>query len=166
MEDTNWELIQFKHEVLGYSLEELAREHSLSLPVLNFNAKDWKQLPLAKEKLSLQDISSFEEIIEKLGDQTESHTKAFTILKQKFLGPKYVELETVLLHKAIKLALNINESDPLGSRTLQSLTNVLSNLLSHNPLVSGVTDQNEGGFGTQREWKITVVDSKKKDEID
>jgi hypothetical protein len=159
MEETNWELIQFKHEVLGYSLEELAREHSLSMPVLNFNAQQWKQIPLAKEKLDLEDIASFEEILSKLGEHTERQSRAFSILKQKFLGPKYVELETVLLHKAIGYANNMNLNDPVGARTLQSLVNVLSDLLKHNPLVGGRVE--EGELTESREWRIIVEDKQK-----
>ena len=157
MEDTHWELLQFKHEVLGYTLEELAREHNLSLPVLNYNAQHWKQIPLAKEKLDLEDLTSFEEILSKLGEQTERQSRAFSILKQKFLGPKYIELETVLLHKAIGLAGNVKENDPMGAKTLQSLVNVLTDLLKHNYLIGGRNE--EGELTENREWRIIVEDS-------
>lgn len=164
-QDTNWELIQFKYEILGNSLEQLAQEYHLSLPVLKFNAKEWKQSPLVKEKpLQLSDISSLEEIITKLGSQTETQSKAFAILKQKFLGPKYIELETVLLHKTIAMAENIKSNDPIGHRTLRSLTTVLADLLQNNPLLNGKGDNDEDGSNNSREWKITVVkaDSREK----
>ena len=91
---TNWELLKFKHEVLGFSIEQLAEEHSLSLPVLKYNSQSWKQLPLAEgNQLDLEGLTSLEDILHKLGTKTSSQTKAFAILKQKFLGPKYVELE-------------------------------------------------------------------------
>ena len=165
MEDTNWELVQFKYEILGYSLNDLAKEHSISLPVLEFNAKNWKQIPLAtlEKPLSLDDISSLDDILIKLGDQTATRAKAFAILKQKFLGPKYVELETVLLHKAIIMASQIKDNDPLGARTLRTLATVLSDLLQQNPLLRP-GDSEELSEAIGREWKVTVVKADKEDD--
>jgi len=165
MNDTNWDLLKFKHEVLGVSLPNLAAEHRVSLPVLEFNAKNWKQIPLAaKEPMDLKDVTSIEDILSKLGSETASQTKAFAILKQKFLGPKYVELETVLLHKAIEMASEIKSSDPRGANTLRSLATILNDLLNQNPLLTaGSEDEHEGA---SREWKITVVDASERKEED
>ena len=162
MLDTNWDLLKFKYEVLGASVESLAQEHQVSLPVLKFNSQNWTQIPLAKKKpLDLKGLSSLEEVLSELGNETSSQTKAFAILKQKFLGPKYVELETVLLHKAIKMASEIKENDPRGAQTLRSLATVLSDLLTHNPLlVSGDAVEGDG----TKEWKVTFVDASKKEE--
>ena len=87
MSDTNWDLVKFKYEVLGITLEQLAAEYSESLAVLKFNSQTWKQIPLAKqEQINLEDISSLEDVLERLGDETATQTKAFSVLKQKFLG--------------------------------------------------------------------------------
>ena len=161
MSETNWELIKFKYEVLGCSLEDIAQEHCLSLPVLKFNSQTWKKLPLVREKpLDLEGLTSLEDILIKLGSETSSQTKAFAILKQKFLGPKYVELETVLLHKAIEMAMELKSSDPRSAATLRSLATVLGDLLERNPLLTP-GDETEGGAAT--EWKVTFVDSNKED---
>ena len=161
MQDTNWELLKFKYEVLGTDLDQLAEEHKVSPAVLKYNAKDWKQIPLAsKEPLSLNDVKSLEDVLSKLGEETAAHTKAFAILKQKFLGPKYVELETVLLHKAIEMAQELNSQDPRGAATLKNLANILSELLAKNPLLT-TNHEEELGENANREWKITVVDSRK-----
>ena len=162
MNETNWELLKFKYEVLGTSIVDLAREHSVSEPVLKFNSQNWKQLPLASEKpLDLKGITSLEDILTKLGSETSSHTKAFAILKQKFLGPKYVELETVLLHKAIEMATEIKSSDPRSAQTLRSLATVLGDLLERNPLLTPGEGQSDSDVS--REWKITFVDTKKEE---
>lgn len=163
MNDTNWELLKFKYEVLGASLEDLAIKHSVSGPVLKFNSQTWKRLPLASEKpLDLEGISSLEDILVKLGGETSSQTKAFAILKQKFLGPKYVELETVLLHKAIEMATEVISSDPRSAQILRSLATVLTDLLTHNPLLTVGEGLSDGD--STKEWKITFVDSKKEKE--
>ena len=163
MPDVNWDLVKFKFEVLGIPLETLAVELQLSLPVLQFNSQSWKQIPLASKKpLDLEDLTSLEDILTKLGSETSSQTKAFAILKQKFLGPKYVELETVLLHKAISIAQEIRLDDPKAASTLNSLTAILGSLLMHNPLLKPGNDGNDGN--DKREWKITFVDAKEKDE--
>jgi hypothetical protein len=162
MQETNWELLKFKYEVLGVPIETLALENQISLPVLQFNSKDWKQIPLAsKEPLDLKDVTSLEDILTKLGSETSSQTKAFAILKQKFLGPKYVELETVLLHKAIEMAGEIKGNDPRGAQTLRSLATVLSDLINHNPLL--IVGENEEDTSTAREWKVTFVDASEKE---
>jgi hypothetical protein len=165
MLDTNWELLKFKYEVLGIPIETLALENQISLPVLQFNSKDWKQIPLAsKEPLDLKDITSLEDILTKLGSETSSQTKAFAILKQKFLGPKYVELETVLLHKAIEMAGELKSSDPRSAQTLRSLATVLGDLLLRNPLLT--VGENEENTSTAREWKVTFVDATDKEKIE
>ncbi len=160
MQDTNWELVKFKYEVLGVAIADLAQEHNISLPVLEYNSKDWIQIPLArKEPLDLKDITSIEDVLMKLGNETASQTRAFAVLKQKFLGPKYVELETVILHKAIEMAAELKGSDPRGAATLRSLTTVLSDLLAQNPLLGSAVEE---GIGEgSKEWKITFVDATK-----
>lgn len=166
MQDTNWELLKFKYEVLGTSLDTLAEEHQVSPAVLKYNAQDWKQIPLAsKEPLSLEDVKSIEDVLSRLGEETAAQTKAFSILKQKFLGPKYVELETVLLHKAIEMAAGLNTTDPRGAATLKNLASILTELLARNPLLSQGVEE-ELGDSNAREWKITVVDSRKDGEED
>jgi hypothetical protein len=154
--NTDWELIKFKHEVLGQSLEDLARESNVSLPVLKFNAKDWKQIPLALEnQISFEGISSLEDIINKLGDKTSAQTEAFQVLKQRFLGPKYIELETVLLHKTIEMAQSATDA-----KTLRSIASILGDLLDHNPLLSSRDRSDDNEFGS-KEWKVTFVDTTK-----
>lgn len=165
MNETNWELLKFKYEVLGISIEDLANEHCVSIPVLKFNSQSWKKISFGMEKpLDLQGVSSMEDILLKLGSETSSHTKAFAILKQKFLGPKYVELETVLLHKAIEMATELKSSDPRSANTLRSLAAVLGDLLARNPLLV----PGDGGVESDgsREWKITFVDAVKERESD
>jgi hypothetical protein len=163
MQETNWELLKFKYEVLGISIEDLAREHNVSLPVLKFNSQSWKKISFGIGKpLDLDGVSSMEDILLKLGSETASQTKAFAILKQKFLGPKYVELETVLLHKAIEMAAELKSNDPRSAQTLRSLATVLGDLLLHNPLLT--PGDGEDGEGSGREWTINIVDAVKKEQ--
>lgn len=162
MTETNWDLVQFKYEVLGSSLEELAAEYSLSLPVLKFNASNWKQIPLAQhKKIDIRDAETFEDLIDNVAKQISDETKAFTIIKQKFLGPKYIELETILLHKTIEMANNLNTTDPLSASTIRKLTTVLSDLLAQNPLLGPSETGHDGVI--DREWKISFVESKNED---
>jgi hypothetical protein len=150
---TDWELLKFKHEVLGQTLEDLARENNISLPVLKFNAKDWKQLPLVEgNQISFAEITSLEDIIDKLGDKTSAQTEAFQILKQRFLGPKYIELETVLLHKSIEMA-----REATDAKVLRSIASILNDLMEHNPLLTS-RDRGDDSAFTKKEWKVTFVD--------
>jgi hypothetical protein len=159
MQDTNWEIVKFKYEILGASLESLAEEHSLSLAVLQYNSKSWKQISLEQENLvDLEDIKSIEDVLVKLSKQTLNQSQAFLILKQKFLGPKFMELETVLLLKAISLASNINDKDPRAASTLKSLTEVLVNLVGQNPLLK--SGESLGGGDGEKVWEVRVVETK------
>lgn len=159
MQDTNWELIKLKYEFLGFSLEDLAHEHSISSAVLEYNSKDWNQISLEQDEIDMSDIKSLDDVLEKLSTQTINQTQAFQILKQKFLGSKYIELETVLLQKAISLAANLKDDDPRSASTLKSLTDTLVNLLSQNPLLkSGEAVSRDG----DKVWEVRFVDAKPK----
>lgn len=160
MQDINWSLIKFKYEFLGFSLEDLAAEHSISLAVLQYNSKDWKQISLEQEELvDLEGIKSIEDVLVKLSKQTTNQTQAFLILKQKFLGPKFMELETVLLHKAISLASNIDSKDPRAASTLKSITEVLVNLIGQNPLLK--SGEGVGGGDGEKVWEVRIVEAEK-----
>jgi len=160
MQDTNWELIQFKYEFLGFSLKDLAREHSISLAVLEYNSKDWKPISLEQcDPVNMDSIKSIDDVLDKLSTQTLNQTQALSILKQKFLGSKYVEFETILLFKAIAIASNLAENETKSATTLRALTDILVNLLGQNPLLqSGEIANREG----DKVWEIKIVEAKAK----
>ena len=160
MQDTDWNLIKFKYEFLGFSLEDLAAEHSISLAVLQYNSRTWKQISLEQENLvDIKDINTMEDVLVKLSKQTINQTQAFLILKQKFLGPRFMELETILLHKAILMATNLNDKDPRAASTLKSITEVLTNLIGQNPLLKSgeATSEGEG----DKVWEVRIVEAEK-----
>jgi hypothetical protein len=159
MNVTNWDLLKFKYEVLGVPLTEIATDANVSEAVLNFNSKDWVQLPLEELKgLELKEMKSLDDILTKLGDRTAAQTKVFSILKQKFLGPKYVELETILLHKAIEIASSIDGSDAKAASTLDRLASLLTELIDQNP---SLTSEGSGEGKPDGKWEITFVETKK-----
>jgi len=161
MQDTNWDLVQFKYEFLGFSLGDLAREHSISEAVLEYNSKGWKQISLVQDDLvDMSEIKSIDDVLTKLSSQTLNQTQAFLILKQKFLGPKFMELETILLHKAISIASNLDEKDSRSAATLKSVTEVLVNLIGQNPLLkSGEVASGDG----DKVWEVRVVETSPKE---
>ena len=165
MQDTNWDLVQFKYEFLGFSLEDLAREHSISTALLEYNSKDWKQISLVQDDLvDMSEIKSIDDVLKKLSSQTLNQTQAFQILKQKFLGPKFMELETILLYKAISIASNLDDNDSRSALTLKSITEVLVNLIGQNPLLK--SGEVVGG-DADKIWEVRVVEAplkKKKEE--
>jgi len=162
MQDTNWSLVQFKYEMLGFSLEDLAKEHSLSTAVLEYNAKSWKQVPLEQDaSIDMDSIKSIEDVLHKLNSQVINQTQAFQILKQKFLGSKYIELEMILLHKTISIASSISDTDIKSAATLRTLTEVLMNLIDQNPLLKSIEAPAKEEDKT---WKIEFVDAKPKEE--
>jgi len=162
MQDVNWGLVQFKYEMLGFSLEDLAKEHSLSAAVLEYNAKNWKQIPLEQDtSIDMENIKSIEDVLIKLNLQVINQTQAFQILKQKFLGSKYIELEMILLHKTISIASNISDTDIKSAATLRTLTEILTNLIEQNPLLKSTEIPAKEEDKT---WKIEFVDAKPKEE--
>jgi len=162
MRDINWELVKFKYEMLGYSLEDLAREHSLSTAVLEYSSKDWKQISLEQDaSIDMENIESIEDVLTKLNSQVINQTQAFQILKQKFLGSKYIELEMILLHKTISIASSISDTDIKSAATLRTLTEVLMNLIDQNPLLKSIEAPAKEEDKT---WKIEFVDAKPKEE--
>lgn len=160
MQDINWELVRFKYEFLGFSLEDLAKEYPVSLTVLKYNSQNWKQISLEQNELvDLENIKSIDDVLAKLSTQTINQTQAFLILKQKFLGPKYIELETTLLYKAISTASHLSDEDPKAASVLESLVEILVKLINQNPLLkSGDTSGKEG----EKVWEIRIVEAKPK----
>jgi len=160
MQDTNWNLVQFKYEMLGYSLENLAREHNLSTAVLEYNAKSWKQISLEQDaSIDMDSIKSIEDVLTKLNSQVINQTQAFQILKQKFLGSKYIELETILLQKAISLASNITDTDIKAASILKSLTETLTYLIAQNPLLKSDVSSNDDKE-EDKVWEVRFVGTK------
>ena len=156
MRDTNWDLVQFKYEFLGFSLADLAVEHDISPAVLEYNSKEWSQVLLDQDDMvDLSEIKSIHDILNKLGKQTINQTQAFSIIKQKFLGPKFIELEYILLHKAVSIASNLDENDTRSANTLKHLVEVLTNLLAQNPLLGSKDDTNEGDG--DKVWEVRIV---------
>ena len=165
MADVNWDMVQFKYEFLGFSLADLAVEHGISLTVLNYNAKDWNQIELDQTDLvDIGEIKSIDDVLDKLGKQTINQTQAFSIIKQKFLGPKFIELETILLHKAISIASNLDERDSRSANTLRNLVEVLTGLLAQNPLL-GPKESTDGGDG-DKVWEIKIINAPVADSSD
>ena len=156
MQDVNWDMVQFKYEFLGFSLSDLVAEHNISSAVLNYNAKGWNQVELDQTDLiDMDEIKSISDILDKLGKQTVNQTQAFSIIKQKFLGPKFIELETILLHKAISIASNLDEKDNRSANTLRNLVEVLTSLLAQNPLLGSKESPDEGDG--DKVWEIQII---------
>jgi hypothetical protein len=159
MQDTNWELVKFKYEFLGFSLEDLAREHDISTAVLEYSSKNWSQVSLGQDDLvGMEDIKSIDDVLKKLSKQTINQSQAFQILKQKFLGSKYIELETTLLHKAVQIATNLDEKDYRAASTLKSLTETLVNLINQNPLLKSWESGDDES--SDKVWEVRVVSAK------
>ena len=160
MQDINWDLVQFKYEFLGFSLDDLAREHSISKAVLDYNSKDWKAVSLEQDlSFDMSEIKTIEDILTKLNNQVINQTQAFLILKQKFLSPKFIELETTILHKAISIINLLDEKDSRSAKTLKELTEVLVGLLNQNPMLkSGGMPEGEG----DKIWEVRVVEAETK----
>jgi len=154
-QDINWEILKFKHEVLGASLEQIAGETGISLSLLNHCAKAWKPLNLTGLKeISLEDVQSFDELIDRLRDNTYSQTEAFELLKERFLTTEYIELETLIVHKAISIVSSLVPTHQDSPRYLKSMAEVLTSLKVK------AARQPEDDEGTRRitKWEITVVD--------
>ena len=164
MQDINWSLVQFKYEMLGYSLEELAEEHSLSIAVLEYSSKNWKQISLEQDaSIDMGEVKSIEDVLIKLNSKVINQTQAFQILKQKFLGSKYIELEVILLQKTISIASSISDTDIKAATTLKSLTEILTNLISQNPLLKSDSLNNDESE-KEKVWEVRFMETKPKEE--
>ena len=161
MDTTNWDLIRFQYEVLGTSLTQLAQEHGLGLPMLEFAAKEWKPIPLAQQKaLQFPDISSLEEISKEMVNKVREHTRIHSVLKQKFLGPKYIALEVLLLSKAQQVLAEMDVKDKQAANSLRTITAVLKDLLEQNSLLHVSSEREELEDGRQpTSWEVRIVDT-------
>lgn len=145
-QSTNWDILKFKYEVLGQSLEAISMDTGLSLPLLRNNAKNWKQLSLVEDDGN------------KAMSTAERSSRIHSVLKQNMLGPKYAELEMILLYKAIELANGLSDSpDNVNVIALKNLTEVLSNLLANNPALAPKRQDEPGGFISDNKWEINII---------
>lgn len=153
MAEQNWGLLKFKYEVLGASLEAISADHGVSLPVLTLIAEEWKPLPLESMKeVPLEELKTFDEVVEKLKSNTISQMQAFNILKDKFLSSKYVELESLLLIKTIEVMNSIEDSGLQAANIIQKVAAVFTSLKAiQNPVDTST------GSGTTK-WEVTVLD--------
>lgn len=157
LSEIDWSLVQFKYEVLGSSLEEIKEEYDLSEGHLAYVSKDWKVIPAAaKKKLEFADLSSLESLTDDIAGQISQEASLLQTLKQRSLLTKYLELENILLTKAITLAQELTNEGTSVNR-LSTLTGVLTNLLAHNPLLSPKVDETSGE-GEARDWTLTIVE--------
>lgn len=143
---TNWDIIKFKYEVMGLSLEAIAVDTGLDISLLRHNAKSWKQLSLVEDD----------------GDRAltaaERASKIQSVLKTSHLGPKYVELEMILLYKAIEISNNLTDSsDNTNIIALKNLTEVLGNLLAQNPALAQVRKESEAFLPKDNKWEINII---------
>lgn len=154
MIEQNWGLLKFKYEVLGISTEALSADHNIPLALLEHMSEQWKRLPLESlNEVPLEDMKSFDEIVEKLKSNTISQVQAFNLLKDRFLSSKYIELESLIVMKAVELTTSISGTDKTAADMLRTLTSVFTSMKSVQP-----AEDTEGFGGGSTKWEVTVVD--------
>lgn len=146
MTGTNWDILKFKYEILGVSLEALSIDTGVPLPLIQRNAKEWNQLSLVEDDGNAALTAA------------ERSSKLRSILKQNQLGPKYVELEMILLYKAIDIADNLSDSaDNANIIALKNLTAILGNLIAQNPSLAPATKEDSVPTPDETTWNINVI---------
>jgi hypothetical protein len=158
--DTNWELIKFQYEILGSSVEDLAAEHEVSATVLEYNAKSWKRIPLAEQKaLDIKDLTSLDSITKEVVQHVREQARASSLLKQKFLGPKYIALEAMLLTKANLVLASLDPKEKGAANSIKTISSVLKELLEQNYLLSADAEREElSDASAPTEWTIRIVE--------
>lgn len=141
MQEVDWDLAKFKYEVLGFSFEDLAAELSIPVTIVQFASKDkgWDRSSLVGSSSILEEI--------------KKKNSAANVLKQQFLGPKYIALETTLLSKALELATQLDTQKPQAVTALKTLVQVLKDLIAANPDM-----QTEDTEPLVQKWEIEFVE--------
>ena len=158
--EINWDLLKFEYEINGSSLEELQEYYNISSAVMAYQAKDWKAIPAAKQSaLKFPDLEDLTSLTDQVVSQVRQESETRNTIKQKFLLPKYIQLEHILVTKCIKIASSLEE-DRASSSAVKTIAEVLKSLLSLNPILApGEQIDTQSGDGA-KEWKITFVDAK------
>ena len=157
LSNIDWNLVQFQYEILGATKEELMLEYDLTESYVEYITRNWKPVPAAQRKsLQFTQLDTLEELTDDVASQIRKEAHALTTIKQKHLLPKYLELENILVNRAISLA-SVLEIERSSVPAISTLTNVLMTLLQNNPLYSN--EDGQIGSGEPQEWKVTVVKS-------
>ncbi len=158
LSDINWDLLKFKYEILGVGLPEIQAEYEISDSLMQYNSRNWHVVPASQRKsikfTSIEDITS---LTSDIAEQVRNEAEIISLVKQKFLFPKYVELEHILLTKAIAIANNMPE-ETTSAGTISLLQGVLYEMLRHNPIIN--MDTEESTVVAAQKVEVTVVNAK------
>jgi len=159
LSEIDWNLLKFEFEVLGKSLEELADSYEINASIMAYQAKDWKQSPASiRESLQFTKLDSITELSEEIASQVKNEAEIISLIKQKFLLPKYVQLENILLEKSIALASSLESTTTGSASAIRTLTSTLMDLLKNNPILAPKEEEDTPHEGT-RDWTVTFVDA-------
>lgn len=133
MVNVDWGLLQLQYEILGVSVEELAKEYGLAPRVISYAADErgWKRNSLA---VSSQDYPSntSDSSDQSIADLIADKQKLLTTVKRATLLPQYIALEAALLGKCLKLVNHLADDDPTNAKPLKEISEIYSSL-KHGP---------------------------------
>lgn len=115
---------KFGYEILGQSVAELAREHSISEEMLKYAIAEegWTRVPLKDPMAEVTQLS--DDVVQAVQDRCAT----LKSMKNAALTPQYIALETEILSKARELVSSLNPDNPLAAQQVKLLTEVLGNL--------------------------------------
>jgi hypothetical protein len=163
LSEINWDMVKFEFEVLGATLEDLEEKYEVAPALMKYNARNWAPCPATKQKeLAFTKLEDIETLTDEIASQVKQESEIVSLVKQKFLLPKYVHLEQILLEKTITLATSLEATDRASANAIKTLASVLRDLLAHNPILAPqeteLTKSDE-----PMEWKVTYVDARASD---
>jgi hypothetical protein len=126
-----------QYELFGRSPKELASLHDTQVSVIEYaiEQEGWKP-----NKAFIQDIALPEgdmplnTFSEQVFSATKDKLKLLNAYRQDIFATQYMQLEAVILGKAIELAQSISATNPEAVKQIKILSETLQSMLKHNDL--------------------------------
>ncbi len=130
---TDWQLIRMHYEVLGYSVQELAKSHhvSPSLIVAAIKKEQWERHPIVQSVKHWTRATNPDGTLQtepEILEDVKSKAQIMDLLRNTERSPDLFKAEAMILSKIGEIVASIDASDVTASKQLKNLVECVKNL--------------------------------------
>lgn len=124
---TDWKLVRMHYEVLGETVQELAKSHNISSNLINaaLKSEQWERHPIVK---SVKHWTKSNRDEEGFQDDIKSKADIMALLRAANRSPDLFRVESILLSKIESICGEIKDDDPDASRQMKNLVECIKEL--------------------------------------
>lgn len=148
----DWNLLKFQYEVLGFTIDQLAKENpSTTAGLIQDAAKEqrWEAGSIDTLVPVIQNEDNNKNSLEQFTEAAKAQLIGSNLMKQKHLFPEFAKCEAILLSKISQAAISLDMNDEKAYTKISNLVKSLQGLLAHNQFLTTTIDPEStaGGSG-------------------